>query len=239
MSGHSKWATIHRAKGVKDAKKGAAFTKIAMALTVAVREGGGITDPDQNFRLRLVIDKARAVNMPKENIERAVERGAGNASGVAFEAQTLEGFLPGGAAVLVQTLSDNKLRTQQQVRDVLDRNGGSMGSIGSVGYMFAHKGELVVKGNISDEQELAMIDLGIEDFEKDPEGLIVYCDPKKTFEIKTGLEKLGFVVESAQLIMKPTTEVAVSDPEKLAAIETILEKLDDLDDVQNVFTNYA
>ncbi len=238
MSGHSKWATIHRAKGVKDAKKGAAFTKIAMAITVAVREGGGITDPDQNFRLRLAVDKARSVNMPKENITRSIERGVGGASGVALEEQTLEGFLPGGAAVLVHTLSDNKLRTQQQVRDIVEKNGGHMGSVGSVHYMFAPKGEIVIKSP-SDERELEIIDLGVDDIERDGETWIIYSDPKKTFEIKTGLEKLGLQIESVQLTMKPTTIVEVVDPGKLAQIEEILTKLDDLDDVANVFTNYA
>lgn len=238
MSGHSKWATIHRAKGVKDAKKGAAFTKIAMALTVAVREGGGITDPDQNFRLRLVIDKARSVNMPKENIERAVEKGAGAASGPALEEQTLEGFLPGGAAVLVHTLSDNKLRTQQQVRDTVEKNGGVMGGLGSVSYMFEHKGEIIVPAG-TDEKELEVIDLGIDDIEKEGDNWIIFCDAHKTSEIKKGLEKLGLKVESAQMIMKPTIMVEVTDPEKITQIEEILTKLDDLDDIQNVFTNYA
>lgn len=225
MSGHSKWATIHRAKGIKDAKKGAIFTKLAHNISVAVREGVGVSD---------AIDKARGVNMPKENIERAVEKGSGASSGPALEDQTLEGFLPGGAAVLVHTLSDNKLRTQQQVRDILEKNGGAMGS---VGYLFKQVGEIIFKA--PDELELQIIDLGIDDLEKDGETWTIYCDSKKTFEIKTGLEKLGLRSESAQLIMKPTVMVEVAEPKKMAQLEDILNKLDDLDDVQNVFTNYA
>jgi len=152
--------------------------------------------------------------------------------------------LPGGAVVLVHTLSDNKLRIQQQVRDTIERHGGHLGSVGSVHYMFAQKGEIIFKSQISnpksqEELELQIIDLGIEDVEIGGDTWIVFCDPKKTFEIRQGLEKMGLQVELAQLIMKPTILVPVTDPAKLAAIEETLSNLTDLDDVQNVFTNYA
>ena len=167
MSGHSKWATIHRGKEIKDAKRGAAFTKLGAAISVAVREGGGVADPGQNFKLRLAVDQAREMNMPKENIQRAVDRGSGVGAAEMVEVE-FEGFLPGGAAVVAEGLSDNKLRTAQQVREVLDKGGGSIAGQGAVGYMFDRKGEIVVKlqstgGKTQEEQELELIDIGAEE----------------------------------------------------------------------------
>ncbi len=242
MSGHSKWATIHRAKGIKDAKKGAVFTKMAQAITLAVRQGGGIGDPDKNFHLRLAMEKARQFNMPKENIQRSIERGMGNGEGESLAEVMYEGFVPAGVAVLVQAVTDNKLRTAQKVREVLDKNGGSMGGSGAVSYMFEHKGEIIVKakpGIPIEDQELEIIDLGVDDIESSEEGLIIYCDKDKTFELKEKLEKLGFQIESAELTMKPTVLTDVSDTESRQKIELILEKLEDLDDVQKVWSNYT
>jgi len=242
MSGHSKWATIHRQKEANDARKGAAFTKLAMNIMVAVREGGGIGDPNQNFRLRLAVDRARQLNMPKDNIARAIEKASG-ASAEALQEALFEGFLPGGAGVLVSTLSDNKLRTQQQVREVIDKNGGSMASSGAVSHMFSQVGELTVKYKaISekplDEQELEMIDTGVDEVERDEGGFIAYCDKTKTYEMKEKLEKLGYTIESAEVMMKPTVQVAIDDLEVAHKVEMILTKLSDLDDVQKVWTNY-
>jgi YebC/PmpR family DNA-binding regulatory protein len=242
MSGHSKWATIHRAKGVKDAKKGAVFTKMAQAITLAVRQGGGLGDPQKNFHLRLAIEKARQFNMPKENIQRSIERGMGNTEGVSLDEVMYEGFAPAGVAVLVQAVTDNKLRTAQHVREVLDKGGGSMGGSGAVSYMFENKGEIVINakpGTPLDEQELEIIDLGIDDIDSSDEGLIVYCDKEKTFELKEKLEKLGYKVESAELTMKPTLMTDVSDPDSRQKIELILERLEELDDVQKVWSNYT
>jgi YebC/PmpR family DNA-binding regulatory protein len=240
MSGHSKWATIHRAKGVKDAKKGAAFTKLAQNIAIAVREGGGITDASQNFRLRLAIEKARQFNMPKENIQRAIDRGAG-VGGQVLEEAMYEGFLPAGVAVMVQTLSDNKLRSQQAVRDVIEKNGGTLGSAGSVGYLFSHVGEIVADlgSKNAEEAELEVIDLGVDDVSVEEGKLYVYGSREKTMEIKDGLEKMGYTIVSADLIMKPLSFVEVEDGDKRTQIELILEKLEDLDDVVKVFTNYS
>lgn len=242
MSGHSKWATIHRQKGINDAKKGAAFTKLANMITIAVKEGGGIGDPNTNFKLRLVIDKAREVNMPKDNIQRAIDRATG-AGGIDLSEAMFEGFLPGGAGVLVQTLSDNKVRSLQYVRDAIERSGGTLANSGAVSHGFMHVGELRIKAKDAnksrDDQQLEIIDAGIEDMEDDGEGgFVVWCDKSSLYETKTKLESMGYLVSSAELSMKPSMYIEVSDSETKQKIETILEKLDDLDDVSHVWTNY-
>lgn len=241
MSGHSKWATTHRQKEANDAKKGAAFTKLAALITVAVKQGGGIGNPEENFKLRLAIDRARAVNMPKDNIQRAIEKGTGGNGGIELTEAMYEGFLPGGASVLVETLSDNKLRTSQEVRMVLDKNGGSMGSSGSVSYMYSHRGQVIVdlEGKNADEAELAAIDSGAEDIENEEGKMAVYCDKDKTFEVKQKLEAQGYKIESAELVMKPTTWMEVNEQETRDKIEKILNMLEDLEDVTHVWTNYA
>lgn len=239
MSGHSKWATIHRQKEINDSKKGAAFTKLSQAITVAVREGGG-GDPDSNFRLRLAMDRARQFNMPKENINRAIEKGIGGGEGANFSEPMFEGFLPGGVAVLVETLTDNKLRTAQQVRDVVDKNGGNMAGQGSVSYLFSQMGEIrVTNYQLTDDDELKIIDLGIIDLEKEREGCVVYCDKDKLYNIRTAIEKLGFAVTETELIMKPGVLVEVESVDSRQKIEAILDKLEALDDVTHVWTNYA
>ena len=224
MSGHSKWATIHRQKEVKDAKKGAVFTKLAAAITVAVKQGRG---------LQLALEKAKQFNMPKDNIQRAVDRATESGGGDLVEAM-YEGFGLDGVAVIVETLTDNKMRTAQAVRMVFEKNGGTLGSSGSVGYMFEQKGELRITNNkLGDEDELKIIDLGIEDLEKSDEVWIIYCEKGETFEIKQALENLGYKVESTELVMRPMTTVQTQKGESL------LEQLEDLDDVQKVWTNSA
>ncbi len=240
MSGHSKWATIHRQKEVKDAKRGAAFTKLGRAITIAVKEGGGLGDPDKNFKLRLAVDRARQLNMPKENITRAIDRASG-AGGEELHSAMYEGFLPGGAVVLVQTLSDNHLRAAQEVRGVLDKNGGNLGGARSVSYLFASQGEVVVAAKTAigiDDQELELMDVGVTDIQREESSFVLHCDPKQTFTVKERVEQLGYTVESAELVMHPATLVTV-DAATQAKIESVLEKLEDLDDVQKVWTNYA
>lgn len=240
MSGHSKWATIHRQKGVKDAKKGAVFTKLAAAITMAVKTGEGVGDPDNNFRLRLAVDKARQFNMPKENISRAIEKGMGSGGADQLTEAVYEGFAPGGAAVMVEALTDNKLRTAQAARIVFEKNGGTLGSQGTVGYMFRQVGELrIVNNNLGDEDELKIIDLGIEDIEMDEATWLIFCEKERTFEVKERLEKLGYKVENAELVMKPTVAIHVQDEDARRKTENLLEQLEDLDDVQKVWTNYA
>lgn len=241
MSGHSKWATTHRQKEANDAKKGAVFTKLAAVITVAVKQGGGVTNPDENFKLRLAVDRARQVNMPKENIQRAIEKGSGTAGGAELTENMYEGFLPGGASVLVETLSDNKLRTSQEVRITLDKNGGSMGSSGSVSYMYSQKGQIIVDlaGKNPDEAELQFIDAGAEEMDTDEGKLLLYCDKDKTFELKQKIEAMGYKVEAAELTMKPTTWIDIEDGETRQKAEKILDLLEELEDVTHVWTNYA
>jgi YebC/PmpR family DNA-binding regulatory protein len=243
MSGHSKWATIHRQKEVKDAKRGAIFTKMAAAIAVAVREGGRIGDPDKNFRLRIVIDKARQSNMPKENITRAIEKGMGVAGEADLEEIMYEGFLPAGCAVMVSAVTDNKARTAQQIRSFLEKHGGTMAGAGAVGYLFKSVGEIRVKEmdiakKSLEDQELEMIDLGVEDVEQEGGDILIYCQRDNTWNIRSRLENLGYQIDGTELIMKPDSLVEVADKSTQEKIEEILQGLEDLDDVTHVFTNY-
>ncbi len=233
MSGHSKWATIHRAKEVKDSKKSAIFTKLGRAITIAVRQEKG---------LQLALEKAKQYNMPKENVQRAIDRGSGAGAGDELHEVLFEGFIPGGVAVLVSALTDNKLRSAQQVREVFDRNGGNMGSTGAVSYLFNHEGQLVVSlkpGKDSQEQELEFIDMGVTDLEIEGDKVMLYCHKDQTFEIKEKLEAAGYTVISAELTMKPAMWVEVPDEETRAKVDSVLEKLEDLDEVDHVWSNYA
>jgi YebC/PmpR family DNA-binding regulatory protein len=241
MSGHSKWATTHRQKEVKDAKRGAIFTKMAAQIAVAVREGGGIGNPEKNFRLRLVMDKAREFNMPKENISRAIEKGMGGGGGEELAEVTYEGFLPGGAAVLIEALTDNKARTVQQIRGVMEIGGGTLGSSGTVNYLFTQAGELVIDltGKNPEQAELDAIDLGATDFDLESDKLIIFCEKDKIYRIKEEAEKKGYKVESAELVMKPQNLVEITDPGIKLKTENLLEKITDLDDVSKVWTNYS
>lgn len=211
MSGHSKWATIHRDKEKNDNKRGATFTKLSHAITIAARQ-------KEEYKLRLVVEKARAVGMPKDNIQRAIDRATG-AQAASLEEVLFEGFLPGGVAIMVEGLTDSKLRLAQEVRMALEKHGGTMGSIGSVHYLFNHLIEIQAK-NGDDRWELE-------------------CTNDKFHETKADLESMGYVVESVEYVYKPIVEVSVTDPEVQAKIETILNILDDLDEVTKVWTNYA
>ncbi len=239
MSGHSKWATIHRQKEANDSKRGAAFTKLANAITIAVREGGGIGDPEANFKLRLAMDKARSANMPKDNIQRAIDRGTGAAGGVNFEEIMLEGFGPGGTAVMVQVVTDNRLRSLGEVKSVFDRGGGSMGSAGSVSYMFEKRGFVLVStqgiSNI-DEAILKIMDLPVESVDSTDEGIEIFCQPASLYEVKKAIEQLGFAVSEAELIMYPKVTVSV-ELGTVDRVHSLLLKLEDLDDVQKVYVN--
>lgn len=241
MSGHSKWATIHRAKGIKDAKKGAAFTKLAMNITMAVKQGGGISDPEKNFKLRLAVDKARQYNMPKENIIRAIEKGAGSGSGSNLEEVMYEGFLPEGCAVVMEGITDNRARTAQQVRLVLEKAGGTLARSGAVAHMFAHEGEIWIdlNGKSGDEVELAAIDAGATDLDLDGDKLAIYCAKDLTYDVKNKLEGQGFTVVSAEVVMKPDAIVEVANAEMRTGIEAALENLEELDDISKVWTNYG
>ncbi|MGH2615684.1 MAG: YebC/PmpR family DNA-binding transcriptional regulator [Thermomicrobiales bacterium] len=236
MSGHSKWSTIKRQKGAADAKRGQLFTKLAREISIAAREG--LPDPDANTRLRLAVDRAKANNMPKDNIERAIQRAAGAGAGGQYEEIYYEGYGPGGAALMIQVQTDNRNRTVSEVRAALTRSGGSLGENGSVGWMFDQMGVIEVPTESADADEVALvaIDVGANDVETEDGVVVVYTDPTELHRTREALVSAGYAVEGAQLTMRPKTLVA---PEPDVAIKTIrlVEKLEDLDDVQEVFTN--
>jgi len=236
MSGHNKWSKIKRQKGVEDAKKGQIYTKLTREIIMAAREGGG--DPETNFKLRLAIQKAREASMPKDNIERAIERGSGNMEGAVLEELTLEGYGPSGTAILAQTLSDNRNRTVQEVRNVFTRQGGTMGSAGSVAWLFDSRGVITVEinGKNVDDLELQAIDAGAEDVKVTGDSMEIYTKPTELEMVKKNLEKNKVPIASAELAMIPKTLVEVEDK---AAIQTLkmLDKLEELDDVQKGYSN--
>lgn len=239
MSGHSKWKTIKRQKGVADAKRGQIFTKLSNAITLAVKKGGGIGDPALNLKLRLVIETARAANMPKENIERAISRAAGN-SAEDMQEVIYEGFGPGGSSVIVEAVTNNKLRTNSEIRNIFDKHGGSFGVPGSVGYQFVQKGFLVIgkDGKTVDEIFLLAADCGAEDVEEAGEEVIVYSRADELAKVRDALHRQGLTVKEAKLIRKPTVFTFITDAEaakKAIAFTTLLE---DHQDVQDVFTNF-
>lgn len=239
MSGHSKWSQIKRQKGVTDQKKGHAFTKLAAAITITVRQAGGICDPNQNFKLRLAIEKARAMNMPKDNIERAIERGKGGDKGEGFEEVVYEGFAPGGVAVIVEAATDKKARTTGDIKNIFDKNGASMGVLGTVAYQFQSKGAITVKkdGRSIDDIFLLAADAGAEDVEETGEEVLVYTKPDAVAKVKDSLVRQGLHVSEFELTRKPITTVRIEEKEVAQKVLSFLEKLENLDDVQKVYAN--
>lgn len=237
MSGHSKWATIHRQKETTDAKKGLAWTKVANAIIVAVRQTG-ITDPEKNFKLRLAIEKARALNMPKENIERALRRAQGKQEGK-IEEVTYEGFGPEGIAIIVETATDNKQRTAQEIKNIFERGGGKLVGPGSVSYLF-EKTALITLEKPQNPQEsiLSIIDLGVEDVEEAQDAIEVYTKIENLEEMKKKLTEAGFKISNFEITMKPKTTVPISDKETCQKVLDFLEKIEEQEDVQKVFANF-
>lgn len=239
MSGHSKWAQIKRQKGVADIKRGQAFTKIANAITIAVREGGGVSDPNQNFRLRLVIEKARTLNMPKANIDRAIARAQGRQAGE-IENVVYEGFGPGGVAIIVEALTDNKQRTTSEIKNLFDKNGASLGTPGSVLYQFQTKGIISIKkdGKTLDDIFLIAADSGAEDIEDAGESVLIYTKPEELSKIKEAMLSQGLKVEDFELTRKPLTTVSITDSGTASRILAFMERLENLDDIQKVYSNF-
>lgn len=239
MSGHSKWHTIRRSKGVADQRRGQLFTKLARDITLAVKEGGG-GDPDMNFRLRLAIDKAKANNMPSDSIQRAIERGLGRSNEAALEEVYYEGYAPGGIALLIETATDNRNRTNSDVRAALNKAGGSPGEPGSVSWMFELKGLISVDLSGTrldpDEVQLAAIDAGADDVEVDGNDLEIYCDWTQLNAVRQALLDQGLPVTGAEKTMRPKTQIEPDEKEALAAMR-LIERLEDLDDVQKVYSN--
>ena len=236
MSGHSKWSTIKRQKGVTDARRGQIFTKLAREIIVAVREGGD--NPEGNFRLRLTIQKARDNNMPLDNIERAIKRGSGQAEGAILVEITHEGYGPSGVAILVQALSDNRNRTLQEVRNIFTRQGGNLGANGCVAWLFDSRGLITVETNDQDAEELALkaIDAGAEDVNIENNYVEIYTKPTELEKVRGALEAKNITVASAEVSMVPKTTIELEDK---AALQTLrlLDKLEELDEVQHVASN--
>ena len=240
MSGHSKWSTIKRQKGVTDAKRGAAFTKAANAITIAVREGGD--SPETNFKLRLTLDAAKKINMPKANMEKAVARGIGKGGdGAKLEEIIYEGFGPEGIAILIEVVTDNKQRSVQEVRTLFDRSGGRLAGPGSVSYLFKQTGEITVKlKDDKDQDNLIMVaaDSGADDVDMVGESGVVYCNPAEIEKIKVGLQENNFEVVDSQISQKPVSLLKVDDLLKVRKIMDLMDKLYVLDDVQKVYANF-
>lgn len=236
MSGHSKWSTIKRQKGAADAKRGQLFTKLAREIAVAAREG--LPDPDLNVRLRLAVDRARAANMPKDNIERAIERAAGAGNSENYDEVYYEGYGPGGTALMIQTMTDNRNRTVGEVRALLTRAGGTLGESGSVGWMFDQVGFIEIEANGSDPDELALvaIDAGASDIQVEDGMVAVFTETQELHKVSQVLQDAGYTLGSTQLTMRPKTLVT-PDPDVAVKAIRLVERLEDLDDVQEVFTN--
>jgi YebC/PmpR family DNA-binding regulatory protein len=239
MSGHSKWATIKRQKGANDAKRGQLFTKLSKAITIAVRQGGGAPDPDSNFRLRLAIEAARAANMPKENIERAIQRASGKQAETLEEA-IYEGFGPGGFSVVVEAFTDNKIRTVSEVKNVFNKNGGSMGAQGSVMYQFEKKGVITVAKEEKSLDDIFLIaaDSGVEDIEDAGEEVLLYTKSEAVAKVKDALSQSGLNIKTFELIFRPIVINAITDKLTAEKALSFIDKLESLDDVQKVYANF-
>lgn len=239
MSGHSKWSTIKRQKGVADVKRGATFTKIGNAITIAVKQGGGVSDPEQNPRLRLAIELARSSNMPKDNIERAIHRAKEKGAGELTEV-TYEGFAPGGVSVLVEAATDNPNRTTAEVKSLFHKSGASFARPGAVGYQFTQTGEIVVNknGKTLDEIFLSAADLGATDVEDREEVAEIYTSVIQLENIKKDLLGKGFEVLSAEITRIPNSKLSVA-PEQEEKILDFLSELEGMDDVQKVYSNVS
>jgi YebC/PmpR family DNA-binding regulatory protein len=238
MSGHSKWSSIKHKKAATDAKRGKQFTKLARAITVAAREGGG--DPDANPTLATAVQKARDFSMPKDNIQRAIDRGTGAGSdSQAIERAVYEGYGPGGAAILVEALTDNRNRSGAEIRHAFDKNGGSLGEPGSGAWIFEKRGVVLVDGDRYDEDDLiAAVDAGADDVATDGDLLKVTSDPANLGAVRTAIEDAGVEIQSAELAMEPKNVVEVSDEAEARRLVRLMETLDEHDDVDAVHANF-
>ncbi|HJU46962.1 MAG TPA: YebC/PmpR family DNA-binding transcriptional regulator [Gaiellaceae bacterium] len=239
MSGHSKWSSIKHKKGAADAKRGKLFSKLSRAIIVAAKEGGG--DPANNLSLQNAIEKARSFSMPKDNIERAIAKGAGEgADGASFETVVYEGYGPEGVAVIVEALTDNRNRTASDVRHLFTKHGGNLGATGAVAWQFERRGVILVPADGVDEDELvlAAADAGADDVQLDGDTFEVSSAPEELSVVRESLEDAGFTIESAALSMVPKTTVAVADESVAKKIVRLVEGLEDNDDVQDVYANF-
>lgn len=237
MSGHSKWSTIKRKKGAKDAERGRVFTRLIKEITVAARHGGG--DENANPRLRSAIQAAKTANMPSKNIENAVKKGTGELPGVTYDEVVYEGYGPGGVALYIEALTDNKNRTVAEIRHILTKHGGSLGENGSVAWMFDKKGVVSIPAANTTEDDLMMIvlDAGAEDIEQDDDVFLVKSEPANLEAVKTALEENGVAYDSADLTLEPQNTIAVEGKQAEQLLK-LLDLLEDQDDVQNLYSNF-
>ena len=242
MSGHSKWHNIQKTKGAQDAKRAAAFTKISKEMIVAVKEGGGIADPAYNSRLATVITKAKAANMPNDNIKRVLEKAASAGQGDSYESITYEGHGPSGIAVIVETMTDNRNRTAGNIRHHFDKYGGKMGANGCVSWNFSKKGVLVIDNEDGDYEEddvmMDAMDCGADDFEAEDDCFTIYTTPDDFNAVADALSKKGYNFVSAQIEMVPGEYKKLDNPDDIANMEKMLDLFEDDDDVQNVWHNW-
>jgi len=238
MSGHSKWSQIKRKKGVEDVKRAKVFTKMAQVITLAAREGGG--DASSNAKLRLVIDRARTVNMPALNIERAIDRGIGKSSGAQLQEILLEGYGPGGTALIIEAITDNRNRTIPEIRHVLELGGGKMANEGSVLWMFEKVGKVFIdpENKNREDLELSAIEAGANDVFDFEEEILLVTDPQNTETLKKNINDLGIKIKSSSLGFVPKN-LTVVNSENLEKNENLVEKLEDMDDIQEVTTNMS
>jgi YebC/PmpR family DNA-binding regulatory protein len=236
MSGHSHWATIKHKKGAIDAKRGKLFSKLSRAIIIAARHGGG--DPEMNLKLRYAIDKARQVSMPKDNIERAVKRGTGELEGQVLEEILYEGYGPGGVAIMVEVLTDNRNRTASEVRKIFERSGGKMGSAGCVAYLFERKGIFSIDAKTTDEEALMTLalDAGADDLKQAGNTFDITCDPSCFTQVQEAIQKAGLTPVVAEISQLPKAPVDV-DAETGKKVMRLMEALDDHDDVQSVYSS--
>lgn len=239
MSGHSKWSTIKRKKAKIDAQRGKIFTRLAREIIVAARQGGG--DPDGNIRLKAAIQRAKEANIPNENIIRAIQKGTGELGGSNYEEIIYEGYGPGGVAVMIEIMTDNRNRTAGEIRHIFSRNGGSLGESGCVAWMFQEKGLIVVEkeGNKLDEDDLMLlaIDSGADDFKTEDDSFEITCEPGELQKVKEALEQAGVKIAVAEVTMIPQNTVKLEGKEAEQMMK-LMDTLEDHDDVQNVYANF-
>jgi YebC/PmpR family DNA-binding regulatory protein len=239
MSGHSKWANIKHRKAAQDAKKGVAYQRLTKNIIAAAKAGGG--DPNANFQLKVAIDRAREGNVPMDNIERAIKRGAGNLEGVTYEDITYEGYGPGGVAVMVETSTDNRNRTAPEIRSLFMKVGGAIGELGCVAWNFERRGVVTVTGSGIDEETLlgVAIDAGADDMaEEEDGGFEIICDPSALSSVAAAIRDAGYIVGGAETNMEPKTTVVVKTKGEAAKLMAMIDRFEEHDDVQNVYSNF-
>jgi YebC/PmpR family DNA-binding regulatory protein len=235
MSGHSKWASIKHQKAIKDARRGASFTKFANLISVAARAGG---DPETNFKLRLAVDSAKKAGVPNANIDRAIKRGAGLDGGGDFEEINYEGYGPGGVAIMVEAATDNRNRTAPEVRSAFNKHGGSIGTPGSVAYQFTQRGVIVITASDPEAAAMDAIDVGAEDVEEGDGMLTVFTKPTDLDAVRRALESRDYEVQKAELSHEPNTTVAITDADTAKKLMRLMDALDELDDVTATYANF-